>query len=198
MQILLLGVDKKSNETLPARRHPLYSPGMLGAVSVYLLLSFLWYLVGWQPGPAWLDLHTSRPNFIAIQALLVLILCWLSALACSPAGYRHGRAAAENATNKAIGWMLFYPGTLFAFLTLLLLIIQTLHGHPWPAPLLAALALLVPLRFWPQSFDLPWLFVHVHPPRPLAATTLVDFFALQDGHSPVSADDDRQSLDPNR
>lgn len=192
MQILLLGVDKKNRQqkNLPGQQTHEHSPGALGAIFVGQALVFLWYIAGWQPGPAWLDLHSSHPYVIVVQTLLLLFVCWLCALVCSQAGYRYGRTAAQYATNQAIRWMLLYPGVLAVLLTLLLLIIQILHTHPWPAPLLATLLLLVLLRFWPQGFDLPRLLLRVRRPAPAAITTLVDLFALQ--NIPASAAGDEK------
>jgi hypothetical protein len=199
MQILLLGVDKQSNteKTMAGQGIVDYSPGMLGGMLLCLSLIFLLYLADWQPGPVWLNLHTSQFFFTVLQTLLVFFVCWLAALVCSPAGHRRGRAVSYHATNEAIRWMILYPGALLVLLTLLLLTAQTLHSHPWPSPLLAALLLLALLRFWPQGCSLPWLLVHRRRPRPLARTILVDFLAPQ-LPAPSEVGDENPALDPNR
>jgi len=198
MQMLLLGVDKKSRaeNALAGLKIADHSPGMLGGMILSLSLVFLLYLAGWQSGPAWLNLHTLSFSLTALQTLLMFAVCWLAALMCSPAGHRHGRAASYQVTNEATRWMLLYPGALFGLLTLLLMIVETLRGHPWPAPLLTALLLLVFLRFWPQIFNLPWLFLYIRRSRPLARTILVGFVAPQTPPAPEAGDEDSPP-DPN-
>lgn len=192
MQMLLLGVDKESRtENAPAGlRRADHSPGMLGGMILSLSLVFLLYLTGWQPGPSWLHLHTPLFFLLALQTLVVLFVCWLTALICSPAGHRHGRVVSYQVTNEACRWMLLYAGALFGLLTLLLIIVEALRGHPWPAPLLAALVLLIFLRFCPQVFNLPWLFAHIHRSRPPVRTILVDFIAPQTLPPPESGGED--------
>ncbi|HXR66077.1 MAG TPA: hypothetical protein VN729_09140 [Ktedonobacteraceae bacterium] len=176
MQLLLLKADKEEKGQ-SAQGSFGYTSGMLGTIFLYTLLVFLLSAIGWKPGPAWLDLHTSSVWFILAQTLLLSFVCWLCTLVCSFAGrYRHpSTTLSHQRTTRAIYWLILYPGIVLAILTLFLLLFDRVRGHPWPAPLLAFLLLLVVLRLWPSCFNLFWLLARLRRPKALIGTTLVDF-----------------------
>ena len=185
MQLLFLQADppgsERRSQQLTGHDVHIYTPGMVSALFLSLSLAALLYLLDWNPSAPSLDPHTRNLWFIAIQTILIFLICWLCTLVGSLFQRRQNTplTASQQATGKAIQGLLRWSGALFLVLTVVVLVSKIERGHALPALLFASLFLLLILLFRPNFFTISWVAAHMRGNRDLIGTTLVDFSTMR-------------------